>query len=269
MNIPQRLLNVLVGLGSILFVFLVFLSIRTIKEVKYVGTADTSTTINVEGTSEVVAVPDIATFSFTVSETAKTVADAQTAATNKVNAALKIIRDGGVADKDISTQSYNINPHYEYSNAVCPRAAAGVDSIVYCPSGKSTLTGYDVSQTIEVKVRDLTKAGALLTSIGGQVSNVNSLQFSVDEPTKVQAQAREKAITAAKEKAEVLSKQLGVRLVRIVNFSEYSAGGYPRAVYNSYSKAGDAMMAAAPMAPEIPTGEQKYTSNVSITYEIQ
>ncbi len=260
MNIPSRFWTVATGLLGILFIFVLILAIQHMKEIRYVGSADTTSTINVEGSSNVVAVPDIATFTFTVSETAKTVGDAQAKATTKTNAALKALRDQGIADKDIATQSYNISPQYEYQTQVCPTGS-------YCPGGKSVLTGYDVSQSIEVKVRDLTKAGTILTSIGSLgVQNVNSLSFSVDEPTKVQADARNKAIAAAKAKADVLAKQLGVRLVRIVSFSENS-GNYPRPMYNVYGKGMDA--AVAQSAPEIPTGEQKVTSTVNITYEIQ
>ena len=174
---------------------------------------------------------------------------------------MKTVRDQGVADRDISTQSYNISPHYEYQSATCPAGS-------YCPRGKSVLTGYDVSQSIQVKVRDLSKAGIILASIGSLgVRNVNGLDFSVDEPTKVQAEARDKAITDAKSKADVLARQLGVRIVRVVSFSE-NTGGYPRPMYSMMSKAVGAED-SAPVAPEIPTGEQKVTSNVSITYEIR
>lgn len=265
-NIPSKFWNAATGLLGILFIFVLILAIQHIKEIRYVGSADTTSTINVDGSAHIVAVPDIATFSFTVTETAKTVAEAQTKATTKINNALKTLRDQGIADKDISTQSYNINPHYEYQRSVCPASSTG--AVIYCPEGKSVLTGYDVSQTVEVKVRDLTKAGTILTSIGSLgVQNVNSLQFSVDEPNKVKAEARSKAIAAAKEKADVLAKQLGVRLVRVISFSESDGYYPPRPVYNAYGKGGADM--AVQSAPEIPAGEQKVTSQVSITYEIQ
>lgn len=266
-QIPNRFWNVLNGLLGVLTILVI---IGIVIGVKMIGPAGTNlnnmSTINVDGTAQVVAVPDVATFTFTVTETAKTVAEAQKSATTKINDSLKSLRDQGIADKDISTQGYNINPHYEYQNAICPASSSG--TTVYCPSGKSILTGYDVSQTIEVKVRDLTKAGTILTSIGTLgVENVNGLTFTVDEPTKIQAEAREKAINAAKQKADVLADQLGVRLVRIISFSENS-GGYPRPVYNAYGKGG-ADMASQVAAPEVPVGEQKYSSNVTITYEIR
>ena len=206
-------------------------------------------------------IPDIATFSFTVSETAKTVVDAQTQATNKINTALKAVKDAGVVEKDIQTTSYNINPHHEYQSVAC--------SQYNCPPGKSVLTGYDVSQSIQVKVRDLGKAGSIFTSIGSLgVQNVNGLSFAVDKPETVKAEARAKAITDAQSKAKELAKQLGVSLVRITSFYENNSGTPPIA-YGLGGGVKTMMAEADVVAPNIPTGEQKVTSDVTITYEIK
>lgn len=255
---------------ALLVLFLAALSIRTLKEIGYVGANPNSTNqITVDGTGDALATPDIATFSFSVTETAKTVVDAQTAATTKINATLKAVRDGGVADKDISTESYTINPHYDYqSSPACVITNYGT-SASYCPpSSKSVLTGYDVSETIQVKVRDLTKAGALFAAIGAlNVDNLNGLNFSVDNPDAIQAEARSKAIADAQSKAQELAKELGVSLGAITNFSDNSGGRVYYAAAMSVD-AGSSGKATAP-APEIPAGEQKVTDNVSITYEIK
>ncbi len=261
MNIPNKFWSTVIGAIGLLTIFLAIISIKEIKSIFYVGkNLNMSNMITVDGTGHAVAVPDIATFSFSVIETAKTVADAQEQATKKINATLKAVRDGGVEDKDIQTQSYSINPHYEYQGSVCTNYS--------CPPSKSILTGYDVSQSIMVKVRDLKKAGALFTAIGSlDVQNINGLSFSVDEPEAVKAEARAEAIANAQSKAKLLAKQLGVSLVRIVSFSENS-GGYPRPVYGM----GGADMISAKVesvAPEIPVGEDKITSTVSVTYEIK
>jgi uncharacterized protein YggE len=268
-QVPKNFWSSLNGLIAML---IVLVAVGVIIGIKMIGTVghdlNGMSTINIDGTGSVVAVPDVATFSFSVTQTAKTVAEAQTKATAQINAALKSVRDQGVADKDISTQSYTINPHYEYQNAVCP-AAAPNSPVSYCPGGKSVLTGYEVSQTISVKIRDLTKAGSIFTTIGTLgVQNVNGLDFAVDEPKAVQSQAREKAINDAKQKAQILAKQLGVRIVRVVSFSESMGGGYPRPMMYAMDKAVMAQ-GSAPVAPEIPTGEQKVTSNVTVTYEIK
>ena len=89
--------------------------------------------------------------------------------------------------------------------------------------------------------------------------------LAVDNPDSIKAQARNKAITDAKTKAKALAQQLGVSLVRITSFSESNYAPSPM-VYGAVSM--NKMTAAAPVAPEIPTGEQKVTDDVTITYEI-
>ena len=138
-----------------------------------------------------------------------------------------------------------------------------------CPPSKQVLTGYEVSQTITVKVRKTADAGGILTKVGGLgVSNISGLNFVVDDIDTVQAQARDKAIADAKDKADKLEKSLGVKFVRIINF--YEGGNY-----GVVGMGGDMMSAkavsfeSAQVAPQLPVGENKVTSQVSITYEIQ
>ena len=167
MNIQEKFWKSASLACLLLVIFLAVISIKELKSIGYVGkNLQTTNTISVEGTGDAVTIPDIATFSFMVTETAKTVADAQTQATAKIDNALKAVKDAGVDDKDIQTISYNINPHYEYQGVAC--------STNYCPQDKQVLTGYDVSESIQVKVRDLAKAGTIFSSIGSiGVQNVN------------------------------------------------------------------------------------------------
>ncbi len=260
-NIKNNAWRAGLAVGILLALFLLIVSIKEIKSIAYVGRdVAVMNTISVTGKGEKITTPDIATFQFSVTENAKTVAEAQTKATTKSNAALKALQDAKIEKKDIKTTSYNINPHYEYQNTACVNG--------YCPGGKQVLTGYDVSQTIEVKIRDLDKAGEIFAVIGGlNVQNVNGLNFEIDDIEKAKAEARELAINDAKAKADKLASQLGVKIVRITSFGE---DGYNPPVY--YAKAGMAMDSvrnqSAP-SPEIPAGEQKVTSNVTITYEIR
>jgi hypothetical protein len=259
----DRIYKVGAAVGAILFVFLVALTIKEFKSIAYVGKDRVVTnSISVNGRGEAVAIPDIATFTFTVEENAATVAAAQEEATERINAAIAAMREGGVEERDIKTVSYNISPHYEYSRVLC--------TATYCPPTRQTLTGYDVSQTIQIKVRDLSKAGALFTSIGSLgVQNVGGLSFEIDDIESVKADARAEAIEDAQAKAEELAKQLGVRLVRIMSYYDQSDNPY------IYGRGGDAMLKAessisvAALPPEVPTGEQEIVSSVTITYEIR
>ncbi|MDE2038248.1 MAG: SIMPL domain-containing protein [Patescibacteria group bacterium] len=260
-NIPKAFWNVSIATIGLLALFLLAAAVAEFKSIEYVGANPNQTdTITVSGTGDALATPDVATFSFSVTETAKTVADAQSAATAKIDKALTAVRAGGVADKDISTQSYTIQPHYEYQSTAC---ATGI----YCPPGKQVLTGYDVSETIQVKVRDLSSAGSLFSSIGSAgVQQVNGLDFTIDDPTAVQAQARAKAIADAQTKAQELAKELGVSLAGVTSFYENNG---PEPIYGMGVKAMAASTGAVAPSPQVPVGDQKVTDMVSITYQIR
>jgi len=263
-NIKNNVWRAGLAVAILLAVFLLIASIKQLKSISYVG-RDTPVmnAITVTGKGEAVSIPDVATFSFGVTETAKAVDEAQARATTKVNAALKALKDGGVEEKDIKTLSYTINPHYEYIEGIC--IAGGP-----CRPGRQSLTGYDVNQTIQVKVRDLKKAGALFATIGSlNVQNVNGLAFSIDDIDTVREKARKEAIEDAQEKAKNLAKQLNVSLVRITSFYDQNDEFLP---YAREGMGGDMMMNAktqAIQAPSLPAGEQKITARVSITYEIR
>lgn len=246
-------------------VFLAVLSLNALRESVYIGRDVVSqNVITVSGEGEAFAKPDTATFSFTVEEDAKVVADAQKAVDAKTKSALDFLKKSNIAEKDTKTVSYQIYPNYEYAQPVvctpysCP------------PQNPPKINGYKVSQTIEVKIRDIEKAGELLSGIGAVgVTNLSGLNFTVDDEDAVQAKAREEAITKAEAKAKELSNQLGVRLVRIVNFSE--SGNYPVYYYGKTMTAdgrGGAEMAASPSVSVAP-GETRIVSNVTITYEIR
>lgn len=274
--------RIVIACGATLCLLFLVLALNQIRYLFEPGPAvpAATNTITVNGTGSVVAIPDIATFSFGVTETAATVAAAQTAASTKTNAAIDALVSAGVATSDIQTISYDINPQYETTNEPCiyntvvpvssgmsSGAISGGVMIPVCPSSKSVLTGYDVSETIEVKVRDISQAGTLFQTIGALgVENVNDLQFSIDNMEAVQDQARSAAIADARTNASELASELGVSLVRIVGFSDNSGGGVVPLMYASNAMVASA--SAAP-APSIPQGQQKVTDNVSVTYEIR
>src|SRR6185369_3611419 len=192
----------------------------------------------------------IATFTFSIVSDKPTVAAAQADATAKANAATKYLKDAGIADKDIQTSNYSVQPQYDYVQAACANG--------YCPGGKQVLRGYEVRQTTTVKVRDTSKAGDVLSGVGSTgATEVSGLQFTFDDPHQGQVEARAAAIADAKKQAETLAKQLGVSIVRVVSFRE-NGGGYPmpRAYALDASMGKGGAMAQA-IAPEISVGENK------------
>ena len=126
------------------------------------------------------------------------------------------------------------------------------------------LKGYQVSQSVTVKVRDIGRAGELLSGVGKNgATNVGGLMFSIDDEDAVRGEARTKAIADAKAKAKELGKELGVSLVRIVSFSENGNYSGPIMYATSMGKGG------GEGSPEIPAGQNDIVSNVTVTYEIR
>lgn len=259
----RRFFNSVLAVAILLAVYLGILSLNALKENSYIGKGTyAANVVSVTGTGEVFAVPDTGSFSFSVVEEGKTVKEAQDKATKKINLAIDAVKKLGVEDKDIKTTSYNSYPKYDYSAQ--PLCTAG-----YCPPGKQVLTGYEVNQSVTVKIRKTADAGTVLTKVGELgVANISGLDFVIDDMDGVNAKARDEAIQDAKAKAKVLAKSLGVRLTKIVNYQE--GGNYP--VYYAKDMAVSSMGMGgdvAPVPPQLPTGENKITSTVTITYEVQ
>jgi hypothetical protein len=213
-------------------------------------------TITVSGKGEVVVKPDIATVSFGVTAENLDVAKAQTESATKINKIIDLLKSKGVAEKDIKTTNYNIYPRYDYNQT----------NQTFPYGGKQVLAAYVVSQTVEVKILEIAKAGEILSGVGEfGVTDVSGLTFTVDDEEKVKDQARDLAIEDAKAQAKVLAKGLDVKLVKITSFSENA--NYP--MYYGVSSAKMMDSAVSSVAPQVPAGENKITSNVSITYEIK
>jgi len=251
-------------LGSLVLLS-VFLLAKTGSEIanyRYIGAGVHATnTITVEGEGKVTAVPNIARVTFTASARASTVVGAQEEAAEISNAALAFLKESGIEDKDIKTESYATYPEYTYDTRPCT-------SGYYCPPGEQRITGYNVSQSISVKLRDLESVGEILTGLGSaRVSNISGPNFDVEDREALLRDARKQAIEQAKQKADVLADDLGVQTVRVVSFWE-SGAGMPYYAYDTKGLGmGGAEMAAS--APTLPVGENEIVTRVSITYEIR
>jgi uncharacterized protein YggE len=129
------------------------------------------------------------------------------------------------------------------------------------------MDGFEVSQMITVKVRDTAKAGDLISQVGTLgATNISGLQFTVDDEGAIKAEARALAIADAKEKADQLSKDLGVRIVRMTGFWEDQGGMYPMPAMDY---AVGSMARAETKVADMPTGENQTRVTVSITYEVK
>lgn len=234
----------------------VWLGVDIYNKIAYMGqNVANPNTIVVSGTGYVYASPDLAETTVSVATEASTVAQAMSDNTNKMNAIISYLKDTeGVAAEDLQTTGFNISPRYEYYDS------AGN----YLPQGKRILAGYDVTQSLDVKIRDLTKVGTIIQGVTDKGANqVGSLQFTIDNQDSLKDQARAKAIDQAKTKAQELASQLGVKLNKIINFSESSV------LPVIYSTSMQAVPAAGGGAtPTVEPGQNKIQVSVNVTYEI-
>ena len=255
----QTVRKSVVGVLIVLGLFLLAKTIGELQSYKYIGTYPSSPSqISVSGKGEVVGIPDLATFSFGVTEESLVVNEAQDEAAKKMNAILDYLKKNGVDEKDINNSGYNIYPRYE----------TDVKTVGYSYSqGKQRLAAYVVTQTVTVKVRKLENAAKLLAGIGEQgADNISDLSFDFDKRDEFIKEARDKAITEARKEAAKLAKSLGVRLVRIISYND---NNYYPMYAKSYAMEAQADGRGGATAPEIPVGEQKIQSSVTITYEIK
>jgi len=256
--------HVMAAFALFLLVASVLLAVKTVSAIKSYGFIGDDpaqkNTIAVSGKGEAVAVPDTATFTFTVSNESLAVKDAQEKVAQKGSAAFVFLNTNGVQKRDIKTTNYSVYPDYEYRQDTCRGGLCP-------PTTERVLKGYQVSQTILVKVRDIDSAGKILGGMGAVgVSDISGLSLTVDNEDALVRQARKQAIQKAQKEAETLASDLGVRLIRIVNFSE-GGSPYPAPRFDKL-QAGASVLSAGPL-PEIPAGENTVTSNVSIVYEIR
>ncbi len=256
----EEVQKILKWVWVVLIVLAIFLAVETfgaLKDLRSINPAYNS--ISVSGIGETVSIPDLATFSFTVSADAKSASDAQAQVIEKIDAILAGFKTLGIAEKDIKTTDYSLWPKYTYEPAICSPA--------YCPPGRQVSDGYTANHSVSVKIRETENAGKALALVGEKgATDISSISFTIDDPDKITDEARAKAIENAKDKAKMLSKELGVRLVRVVSFYDNTGGG--PTPYFAEGMGGDLVKTTASV-PTIPTGENKVTVNVTITYEIR
>lgn len=207
----------------------------------------TKRTINVSGTGTVNASPDIAYITLGVVVENK---DAKVAQQDNAKAMDKIvdtIKGTGIKSEDIKTVNYSISPKYDYNK----------------DTGESKINGYSVSNSVQVTVRDITKAGSIIDIGANSGVNITSnISFGISDYDKYYSQALKKAIDGAKLKAETMAGSFSIKLGTPVTINEN--GGYnPTPIYNGYSVKADAAMASTP----IQAGTMEISANVSLVYE--
>ncbi|MCX6702734.1 MAG: SIMPL domain-containing protein [Candidatus Wolfebacteria bacterium] len=268
--------NIKNGLGVVAALVVLMLGYSAISYVNSYGKSiqpSSFRSFSVSGEGKVTAIPDVAKFTFTViTEGGKDVAALQKDNTDKTNKAIAFVKSSGVEEKDIKTQSYNIDPRYE--SYKCRSAISSISPVsdysagAVCPP--ASIVGYTVTQTVEVKVRDFSKTGDIMAGIVKNGANqVSSLSFTIDDSTKVQADARAQAITKAREKAESIAKAGGFGIGQLLSIQE--GGYYPAYAKAAYDSSGYGIGGgvAQNAAPTIQPGSQEVNITVTLQYEIR
>ena len=206
----------------------------------------------VGGTGEETATPDIANLSLGISAQAATVAEAQAQAAGAMDRVMSALTDNSVAKKDIQTQHFSIYQVTRWDDE----------------KDQEIIIGYRVTNMVTAKIRDIDKTGTIIDAVaeaGGDFTRIDSISFSIDDPSAYYEKAREKAIDDAKTKAEQLADLAGVKLGKPTYISESSYTPpiiYPRAAYE------EAVGGAAPPPTEIAPGEIEISLTIEVAYSI-
>ncbi len=253
-----------VSVFILLIVLSLFVAIKFINEVKsspYVGRGNQpANVISVDGKGEVTAVSDIASLTVNLTKDGKTAKEAQSLLNESITKTLAYLKDQKIDDKDIKSEYGGLTPKYSYAQPVCYTYP--------CPTKDPVIIGYTATQSITIKVRVVDNASIIRTGLADLgITDISGPTFSIDNEDAFNDQARAKAIIDAKGKAQVLAKELGVTLGKVVSFSENSSNPYPVMYDAKVMMASGATSSSVP--PTLPKGENKITSNVVITYEIR
>lgn len=208
--------------------------------------------IIVSGEGEAAVAPDMAVVTMAVVREADSAAEAMTDSNAAMAAVLAELKAQGIADKDIQTTDFAVTPQYSYQKTSDGGTAA------------PDIDGYQVTNRITVRLRDLDKLGALLdTSVKLGVNEGGNIRFTNDEPAAAIAEARTAAVKDAMAKAKALTEAAGVGIGRIVEISENFARPMPQPMFRA-AMVKEMSDASVPVA----SGENTYTVTVNITYAI-
>jgi uncharacterized protein YggE len=212
------------------------------------ASSGTQRTFSVSGHGEARSAPDIAMVSTGVRTQGATAKEALQRNTAAMTGVFKAMKEMGIADKDMQTSNFSVQPIYEPYREGQPN--------------QQRIVAYQVFNQVTVTVRDLARLGeALDTFVSAGSNELQGVNFSIDKPEPLQDEAREAAIREALHKAELMAKAAGVKLGRLVTMAE-SGGGRPMPAMAMSMRA---EKADVPIA----AGEQLLAADVSLTFEIK
>lgn len=205
------------------------------------------TLLSVSARAEASRVPDVATISAGVVTQAVDGKAAMRQNAEQMTRVLAAVKKAGIADKDVQTSGINLSPQYRYAENQAP-----------------AITGYQASNTVNVKVRDIPRLGEVLDALAAQGSNqINGPSFEIDKPEPVYDEARLDALKQAQARAETYAKALGFRVRRIVTINEGGSGDFNPRPMMTMAKSMD-QMESTPVQP----GETTLSVNLDVVFEL-
>lgn len=212
--------------------------------------SDEKNTLQVNGKGLIVVKPDIANLTISVETTNPSASDAVKENADKMNKVLKGLKSQTGKEDKISTSSYRVVPVYTYDEN----------------TKKSVLTGYRVSNSIDIETKNLNGIGKLIdTASQAGANRIESLRFDTDKRDEYRRQALIRAVQDAKETADVVAKAAGVSILKIIQITPSS--DIPVPIYREFATT--AKVVAAPPPTQIEPGELTVNASVNILYEIQ
>lgn len=213
---------------------------------------DMRSKINVLGEGEARVSPDMAVISLAVFKEAETAREAMDQNNSDMAAVIAALKEEGIEAKDLQTSGLSINPQYVYPNDRNSEE-------------KPRITGYQVTNSLTVRVRDLDKVGSILDrSVSLGVNQGGSIVFTNDDPTAAMSDARKSAVEDALAKAQTLAEAAGVEVGKVLSISESNGMPQPMPMMKAVRAQGMAMDASVP----VEAGENSYTVQVDVTFEL-
>lgn len=204
--------------------------------------------LNINTSAELKQAPDIAVVSAGVVTQHRSARSAMADNATKMSAAFAALRAAGIAERDLQTAGINLAPQYVYEENKPPR-----------------LTGYQVTNTVNVKIRDLTKIGPVLDALVAQgINQISGPNFQIEDSDAALDRAREEAMRKAMRRGELYARGAGMRIKRVVSINE--SGGYqpqPQPMVLMSRMAADS--AQTPVA----SGEVTMSIQLSVQFELE
>ncbi|MFA6369524.1 MAG: SIMPL domain-containing protein [Patescibacteria group bacterium] len=238
--------------ASVLILAIAILTLGAVAIVALVNKDKTTEYFTVSAEETVYAPADIASLEVGVRSGIKsTPQEAANESNNKTNDIIEELANLGVEEKDIKTSNYRLSPEYNWTE-----------------SRGQQLVGYEVTQSLTIKIRDLEKISSVISQTTEKGANqVGNISFTIDDDESLKSEARAAAITKAQNKAKEIAAQSGLKLGRLLNVEE----GYSSQIITpSYNKMMDlAGGSESVSAPNIQTGENEVSVSVILTYKVK